>query len=125
SIPKTCRATCRSSSAGLTEELNRHWYEKNSGQVVTEVQRQLFHPVHRWMAATLDGRGEATGPGSRPSLCCPGISRLYGYQFERQRVWCPRWNRSPYLGRAASSEGSKYPGPTSNPDRIRRGRSSV
>jgi len=46
---------------GVTEPLNRHWYEKNTGQTVTEVQRQLFHPVHRWMAATLDGRVEATG----------------------------------------------------------------
>src|SRR3974377_1027978 len=45
----------------VTERLNRHWYEKNTGQVVTEVQRQVFHPVHRWMAATLDGRVEATG----------------------------------------------------------------
>ena len=45
----------------VTEHLNRHWYEKNTGQVVTEVQRQVFHPVHRWMAATLDGRVEATG----------------------------------------------------------------
>jgi predicted phage-related endonuclease len=45
----------------VTEQLNRHWYEKNTGQSVTEVQRQLFHPVHRWMAATLDGRVEATG----------------------------------------------------------------
>jgi predicted phage-related endonuclease len=45
----------------VTEQLNRHWYEKNTGQVVSEVQRQLFHPVHRWMAATLDGRVEATG----------------------------------------------------------------
>src|SRR6516225_2833636 len=44
-----------------TEQLNRHWYEKNTGQVVTDVQRQLFHPVHRWMAATLDGRLGATG----------------------------------------------------------------
>jgi predicted phage-related endonuclease len=44
----------------VTEQLNRHWYEKNTGQVVTEIQRQLFHPVHRWMAATLDGRVEAT-----------------------------------------------------------------
>jgi predicted phage-related endonuclease len=44
-----------------TEHLNRHWYEKNTGQVVTEVQRQVFHAVHRWMAATLDGRVEATG----------------------------------------------------------------
>jgi predicted phage-related endonuclease len=45
----------------VTEQLNRGWYEKNTGQVVTEVQRQFFHPVHRWMAATLDGRVEATG----------------------------------------------------------------
>ena len=46
---------------GVTEQLNRHWYEKNTGQVVTEMQRQVFHPVHRWMAATLDGRVEAPG----------------------------------------------------------------
>jgi predicted phage-related endonuclease len=45
----------------VTEELNRHWYEKNTGQVVREVQRQAFHPVHRWMAATLDGKVEVTG----------------------------------------------------------------
>jgi predicted phage-related endonuclease len=45
----------------VTEQLNRHWYEKNTGQPVTEVQRQLFHPIHRWMAATLDGRVETTG----------------------------------------------------------------
>jgi hypothetical protein len=45
----------------VTEQLNRHWYEKNTGQVVTEVQRQVFHPIHRWMAATLDGRVETTG----------------------------------------------------------------
>jgi predicted phage-related endonuclease len=45
----------------VTEPLNRHWYERNTGQVITEVQRQVFHPVHRWIAATLDGRVEATG----------------------------------------------------------------
>ena len=45
----------------VTEHLNRHWYEKNTGQVVTEVQRQVFHPVHSWMAATLGGRVDATG----------------------------------------------------------------
>jgi predicted phage-related endonuclease len=45
----------------VTEQLNRHWYEKNTGQVVTEVQRRVFHPVKRRMAATLDGRIEATG----------------------------------------------------------------
>jgi predicted phage-related endonuclease len=45
----------------VTEQLNRHWYEHNTGQVVIEVQRQVFHPVKRWMAATLDGMVEATG----------------------------------------------------------------
>ena len=40
----------------VTEHLNRRWYEKNSGRVVTDVQRRVFHAVHRWMAATLDGR---------------------------------------------------------------------
>src|SRR5437763_5497666 len=45
----------------VTEHLNRHWFERNTGHVVTEVQRQVFHPVKRWMAATLDGMVEATG----------------------------------------------------------------
>jgi len=45
----------------VTEHLNRRWYEKSTGQVVTEVQRQVFHPVKRWMAATLDGMVEGTG----------------------------------------------------------------
>jgi predicted phage-related endonuclease len=44
-----------------TEDLNRRWYEANSSQVLTDVQRQIRHPVLRWMAATLDGRVEATG----------------------------------------------------------------
>ena len=45
----------------VTEQLNRHWYERSTGQVVTEVQRRVFHPVKRWMAATLDGMVEGTG----------------------------------------------------------------
>jgi predicted phage-related endonuclease len=45
----------------VTEPLNRRWFERNTGQVVVEVQRRIFHPVKRWMAATLDGRVEATG----------------------------------------------------------------
>jgi predicted phage-related endonuclease len=44
-----------------TEELNRSWYESNTGQVLTDVQRRIRHPVLRWMAATLDGRVEDTG----------------------------------------------------------------
>src|SRR3954468_19039295 len=44
-----------------TEELNRLWYERNSGNAVTQVQRQVRHPVNRWMGATLDGMIEAKG----------------------------------------------------------------
>jgi hypothetical protein len=45
----------------VTEDLNRLWYERNTGQVITDVQRRVFHPVKRWMAATLDGMVEGTG----------------------------------------------------------------
>jgi predicted phage-related endonuclease len=44
-----------------TEDLNRRWYEANTGQVIADVQRQVRHPTVRWMGATLDGRVEATG----------------------------------------------------------------
>ncbi len=45
----------------VTEDLNRRWYEANSGQTITDIQRRVQHPTIRWMAATLDGRVEATG----------------------------------------------------------------
>src|SRR4051794_40087060 len=41
----------------VTEHLNRYWYERNTGQVVTKVQRRVFHPIKRWMAARRHGRG--------------------------------------------------------------------
>jgi hypothetical protein len=44
-----------------TEDLNRRWYQTNSSHVLTDIQRQIRHPALRWMAATLDGRVEATG----------------------------------------------------------------
>jgi predicted phage-related endonuclease len=45
----------------VTEPLNRHWFERSTGQVIMDVQRQVQHPVLRWMAATLDGMVEQTG----------------------------------------------------------------
>src|SRR5580704_3071582 len=39
----------------VTEPLNRHWYERNTGQTVECVQHRLRHPVLRWMGATVDG----------------------------------------------------------------------
>jgi hypothetical protein len=45
----------------VTEDLNRHWYERNTGQTVESVQRRVRHPVLRWMGATLDGMVAGTG----------------------------------------------------------------
>jgi predicted phage-related endonuclease len=42
----------------VTESLNRHWFERNTGHVITQVQRRVQHPVIRWMVATLDGMVE-------------------------------------------------------------------
>ena len=44
-----------------TEELNRTWYERNTGRHVTDVQRRVRHSAIPWMVATLDGTVEATG----------------------------------------------------------------
>jgi len=38
-----------------TEELNRAWYERNTGRTVRDVQSFVRHSGIRWMAATLDG----------------------------------------------------------------------
>jgi len=43
-----------------TEELNRSWYERNTGRRVTDVQRKVKHSAIAWMAATLDGIVEGT-----------------------------------------------------------------
>jgi predicted phage-related endonuclease len=45
----------------VTEDLNRRWYQRNTGHAVKDVQRRVMHPVHRWMAATLDGLIEPGG----------------------------------------------------------------
>jgi predicted phage-related endonuclease len=44
-----------------TEPLNRRWYERATGQALSDVQRWVRHPVIRWMAATLDGIVEGSG----------------------------------------------------------------
>jgi len=44
-----------------TEDLNRFWYERNTGRRVTDVQRRVKHSAIPWMVATLDGTVEATG----------------------------------------------------------------
>ena len=43
-----------------TEELNRSWYERNTGRRVRDVQRRVRHSAIAWMVATLDGTVEGT-----------------------------------------------------------------
>jgi predicted phage-related endonuclease len=43
-----------------TEELNRSWYERNTGGHITDIQRKVRHFAIPWMAATLDGIVEGT-----------------------------------------------------------------
>jgi len=52
----------------VTEPLNRHWYERNTGQMVESVQHRLRHPVLRWMGATLDGIVAGTRGGVRGQI---------------------------------------------------------
>jgi predicted phage-related endonuclease len=44
----------------VTEELNRCWYERNTGRRVRDVQRRVRHSAIPWMAATLDGIVDGT-----------------------------------------------------------------
>jgi predicted phage-related endonuclease len=44
-----------------TEELNRTWYERNTGRRVTDIQRRVKHSAISWMVATLDGVVKGTG----------------------------------------------------------------
>jgi predicted phage-related endonuclease len=45
----------------VTEELNRSWYERQSGHRVMRVQERAYHASVVWMAATLDGVVQDTG----------------------------------------------------------------
>src|SRR6202022_4412363 len=45
----------------VTEDLNRRWYEQNSGYRIGDIQRHAIHRTIPWMAATLDGVVKETG----------------------------------------------------------------
>jgi putative phage-type endonuclease len=44
-----------------TEELNRTWYQRNTGHSVGHIQCRVQHSAIPWMVATLDGIVEGTG----------------------------------------------------------------
>jgi predicted phage-related endonuclease len=65
----------------VTEDLNRHWYEANSGQIVVDVQKRVLHPVVKWLGATLDGRVQASGAVFESKFMLP-------WQFSEEAALC-------------------------------------
>jgi predicted phage-related endonuclease len=63
----------------VTEDLNRRWYEVNTGQTIIDIQKHVCHPALRWMAATLDGRVEASGAVYEAKFILP-----WSFSEERQ-----------------------------------------
>jgi predicted phage-related endonuclease len=61
-----------------TEELNRRWYEANTGLVITDIQRNIRHPVLRWMGATLDGRVQGSDAVFEAKFMLPRSSCKHG-----------------------------------------------
>src|SRR5271157_3467275 len=55
----------------VTEDLNRTWYERNTGRTVGDVQRLVKHSAIPWMAATLDGIVAVTGAVFEPKFMLP------------------------------------------------------
>ena len=76
-----------------TEDLNRRWYQHSTGQVLTDIQRRIRHPALRWMAATLDGRVEATGAVFEAKFMLPwsfseeAAAEKYMPQLQHN-MWC-------------------------------------
>jgi len=95
----------------VTEELNRRWYQANSGQIITDVQRQIRHPAlpPRWTAGS-----KRPARCSRPSSCCPGLSRKKPRSRNTCRncsTICGWWRPGALCSRSspAAANGSRSP----------------
>ena len=60
----------------VTEELNRRWYEANSGQVITDIQKRISttQDFVGWRRRSM-GEWDRAERFSKPSSCCRGRSR--------------------------------------------------
>ena len=84
-----------------TEALNRRWYEANTGQVITDVQKHIRHPGVRWMGATLDGRVEASGAVFEVKFMLP----WYFSEEAARRKICPA-TAAQYVGGGGARSGA-------------------
>ena len=54
-----------------TEDLNRSWYERNTGRTVDRIQRVVRHSAISWMVAALDGVVAGLGAVFEPRFMLP------------------------------------------------------
>src|SRR5215211_6365187 len=64
----------------VTEDLNRRWYERNTGHIIKNVQQRIRHPVIEWMGATLDGLVDPTGAVFEAKFMLP-------WTFSEESAW--------------------------------------
>ena len=79
----------------VTEDLNRRWYESNTGEVITDIQKQVRHPTIRWLAATPDGRVRSSGAVFESKFMLPWYfseeAAVEKYMPQLQHnMWVPR-----------------------------------
>ena len=100
----------------VTEDLNRHWFERNTGQAVDDVQQRVRHPVVRWMAATLDGMVEGTGAVFEAKFMLPwsfseeGAAEKHMAQLQHN-MWVTPPARRCFQSLRAAANGWKSPSP--------------
>src|ERR1700738_1352998 len=82
-----------------TEELNRTWYERNTGRQVRDVQRHVRHSLIPWMGATLDGIVDGTEAVFEAKFMLPwsfseeGAAEKYMAQLQHN-MWVPNLRTS-------------------------------
>src|SRR3954453_11010122 len=83
----------------VTEDLNRRWFELNTGEVIKDVQRRVKHPVLPFMAATLDGLVSGTEAVFEAKFMLPwsfseeGAAEKYMAQLQHN-MWVVGSNRA-------------------------------
>jgi putative phage-type endonuclease len=83
----------------VTEDLNRRWFELNTGEVIKDAQRRVKHPVLPFMAATLDGLVSATEAVFEAKFMLPwsfseeGAAEKYMAQLQHN-MWVVGSNRA-------------------------------
>jgi hypothetical protein len=69
----------------VTVDLNCRWYELNSGQRVTDVQRHAVHKTIPWMAAKLNGLVKETGAVLEAKFILPWSFSGHGIRAKRSK----------------------------------------